>query len=208
MLAVVFRASFCHPPCRCIGSGLQRVPDLEHAMAGRLSLGQDDLPGLPPHRGPELGVQCFDVQIARPIGAGFDSSELDPGLGQPCSEVGDEIGDRPVWVAVVAGPDNLRVIERVEKLEQLVPSGPLGLDLGIERVVVRRTRFNDRYRHLAVDGVSQFRPPHAITGWRCETYPPTGCRKPTARRFQPLIATIASVRATCSSGLNWRATSS
>jgi len=40
------------------------------------------------------------------------------------------------------------------------------------------------------------------SGSRLETYEPTGCRKPTAKRFQPLIATIASVSATCSAGSN------
>ena len=83
----------------------------QHPVAGRLSLGQDDVPWLPAHGGPKLGVQRFDVQIARLIRAGFDLSELYPGLGQPSSQVRDHIGDRPVGVAVVAGPDDVRLIE-------------------------------------------------------------------------------------------------
>jgi len=86
-------------------------------MAGRLSLGQDDVPGLPAHRGAKLGVQRFDVQFARLVRAGFDPSELDARLGQPCSEVSDEIGHGPVGVAVVAGPDDVGGIERIDKLD-------------------------------------------------------------------------------------------
>ena len=57
--------------------------------------------------------------------------------------MGDEIGHRPVGVAVVAGPDDVGGIERADKLKQLVPSGPLGLDLGVEWVAVRSGRFNE-----------------------------------------------------------------
>ena len=138
MLAIVVRARLRHPPCRCIASGRQRVPDLEHPIAGCLRLGQDDAPRA--DRSCADRNSAFSASMSRSrgsIGAGFDSSELDPGLGQPRSEVGDEIGDRPVWVAVVAGPDDLGRIERMEELKQLMPSGPLGLDLGVERVAVR-----------------------------------------------------------------------
>ena len=140
-------------------------------MARRLCLGQDDVPRLPAHRGPELGVYRIDVQIARPIRAGFDSSELDPSLGQPSSQMGDEIGHRPVGVAVVAGPDDVSGIERPDQLKQLVPSGPLGLDLGVEWVAVRSGRFNERSGPTSSRsmGLAIAAGPQAGTGWRCET---------------------------------------
>ena len=46
------------------------------------------------------------------------------------------------------------------------------------------------------------------SGCRAETYEPAGVRKPTDRRFQPLMATMAMVSATCSDGLNSRAVAS
>ena len=138
-------------------------------MARRLGLGQDDVPGLPAHRGPELGVMAS--MSSRAAGTCRPRSvELDPGLGKPSSQVGDEIGDRPVGVAVVAGPDDVGRIERSDQLEQLVPSGPLGLDLGVERVPVRGGRSRQaRNRHLAIDGSGHRCGPQAEMGWRCET---------------------------------------
>jgi hypothetical protein len=49
--------------------------------------------------------------------AGRDLLELDGRFGEPGSEVGDQVGDRPIWITVVARSDDLSWIERLDEPE-------------------------------------------------------------------------------------------
>jgi hypothetical protein len=50
--------------------------------------------------------------------------------------MGDEISNRPVRVSVVPGPLDFDRLERTNKPKELIPFGPLFLDLGVERVAL------------------------------------------------------------------------
>ena len=91
MLVIVVSPRLCHPPRRSFVPGGQRIPDFEHPITRRLRLSQDDAPRLTAHSRPELRIEGVDVDVSSLVRAGLDSFELDPGLGQPHPDMGNEI---------------------------------------------------------------------------------------------------------------------
>lgn len=103
VLGVVPGGALPDPPRRLVARLPQRVPGLEHPAAGGLCLDPGHLPRLASHARKERRVQYVDAYVVALVRAGADPLELDLRLGQPCSQVGDHVAERPVRVAVVAG---------------------------------------------------------------------------------------------------------
>src|ERR1019366_7856699 len=86
-----------------------------------------------------------------------------------------------------AGPDRISAHEHVAR------TAGRSVDRCVERLM--RSSWDVRDDHgTATD-----------SGCRPDTYEPAGRRKATERRFQPLMATMARLSATCSAGSNSRA---
>src|SRR5688500_6485462 len=92
----------------------------------------------------ELRSERVDVDLARFVRTGPDPLDLDPGFGQPRSEVSDEVNDRPVRVAEVARSGDGVGIERAHELNDLVPASLLRGDLGVEGMTGRGGRVGRR----------------------------------------------------------------
>jgi len=168
------------PPGRRIATERERVPDLEHPMAGCLSLGQDDPPRLPAHRGPELLVERVDVELRAAGTCRPGSAGAGPRPRPPCAEVGDQVGHRPVRVALVAGwAISAGSSESTRRSTSPIRSA--------------RPRSSDRTGGRWVHAVPTrsgsnapgrwawpWRQPQVDAGWRCDTYPPrvAGSRRP------------------------------
>src|ERR1035437_2531575 len=139
------------------------------------------------------GIECL-----RPIGVGelcaVARLELRP-TRRVVSEPPPEFGARTEVSGPVIEPESLlRPSARPDAVHQDAVSAARG------RFVVGPLQSDvaERGGHRPAPG----------SGCRCETYEPTGRRKPTEKRFQPLMATMASVSATCSAGSNSRAIAS
>jgi hypothetical protein len=82
------------------------------------------------HRRQELRVERIDVDVVALVRPGADALELDLGLGQPGSQVRDEVADGPVRIVEVAGNEALLRGQRADQVRERVPAGTLGLELG------------------------------------------------------------------------------
>src|SRR4051794_38697516 len=108
MLALVLRTRFACPEVGRIGPLVDVSPCCEHQRPGGMRLGPDRRPALLAQRLERLCVSSVDVERLLLVRPGPDPLQLQTRLGEPHPEMGDEILDRPVMVAVVAGALALR----------------------------------------------------------------------------------------------------
>ena len=90
MLVIVVCPRLGHPPRCSFAPGRQPIPDFEHPVTRCLRLSEDDAPRLTARPGPELGIECVDVDVSSLVRASLDSFELDPGLSQPHPKMANE----------------------------------------------------------------------------------------------------------------------
>ena len=114
-----------------------------------------------------------------------------------------ESGDRVVchvWASRI-GPATSDLCQHMQR-EVLPGQAGKGLEVGPPAEVTHAPP----PMGLGMRGVC--RPAHGPSDFLVETYVPAGVRNPTANRFHPLMATMARVSATCSSGMKQRFSSS
>ena len=137
MLLVVPDGGLADPPGGLVGRFAQLGPGLEHPGSAGVRLDPGDVPRLTLHRREEDRVEPIDVDLVPLVGPCEHPLELARGLGKPGPEMGHHVADRPVGIHVVARNEALLGRQGSDELDQLVPPGALGLDLGQVGVVGR-----------------------------------------------------------------------
>ena len=179
VLRVVIHARLADPPCGFVRRFPQRVPLLHHPCPAGRRLGPGHVPRLVGHGREEDRVEPVDVDIVALVGPRVDLFELGLGLGEPCAEMGDDVADRPVRVALVAGDEALVERQGADQRGDLVPAEQLSVDLSGVRMLAVVGRLVCRRRQRLADEAATNAPlsgrPMASCSssrqcsWRCQS---------------------------------------